>query len=313
MANNNFAVSANDEVISKGKRLLEKMAKPGEKQGEVLGRIFDLVAKNLDGETLTQGGVDVQALDSSLSNIRNMFLAAITGKEQILASKDSKIAEVKALKDQMEKDLRDKLDAAKNEKEAATVQAETAAKAAAQAVKDAQAAKDQAETANNLVAEKDRTIANLADKLSAAEAKITGYDDLVSKEADAQERIRSLLQTIEASKDAHERQIADMERDHADALKAADRALQTEKEASARALADAKKDRDAEIRELQAQMDRKASEAEKDAALATATALTEKEREMTTLLRAADKENARLQARIELLEERIQALESSKK
>ena len=87
MANNNFAVSANDEVISKGKLLREKMAKPGERQGEVLGRIFDLVAKNLDGETLTQGGVDVQALDSSLSNIRTMFLSAITGKEQIVAAK----------------------------------------------------------------------------------------------------------------------------------------------------------------------------------------------------------------------------------
>lgn len=305
MANNNFAVNANDETISKGKRLIEKMAQPGEKQGDVLGRIFDIALKNIDGETLTQGGVDVQALDSSLSNIRTMFLSAITGKEQILASKDSKIAEVKALKDQMEKDLRDKLDAAKNEKEAATIQAETAAKAAAQAVKDAQAAKDQAETANNLVAEKDRTIANLADKLSAAEAKITGYDDLVRKEADAQERIRNLLQTIEASKDAHERQIADMERDHADALKAADRALQTEKDTSERALADAEKDHTAAIRELQAQMERKISDAKKDAALEVANAVAETERKYMDKLREADRENARLQAEVSILREQL--------
>ena len=135
MANNNFAVNANDEVISKGKRLLEKMAKPGEKQGDVLGRIFDLVTERLDGETLTQGGVDVQALDSSLSNIRNMFLAAVTGKEQIIASKDDKISEVKSLKDQMERDLREKLDTAKSEKDAAVEQTGAAARAAAQAVR----------------------------------------------------------------------------------------------------------------------------------------------------------------------------------
>ena len=305
MANNNFAVSANDEVISKGKRLLEKMAKPGEKQGEVLGRIFDLVAKNLDGETLTQGGVDVQALDSSLSNIRNMFLAAITGKEQILASKDSKIAEVKALKDQMEKDLRDKLDAAKNEKEAATVQAETAAKAAAQSVKDAQAAKEQYETANSLVAEKDRTISTLADKLSVAEAKAEGYDDLASKEAEAQEQIKNLLQTIETNKANHERRIADIERDHADAMKAAERALQTEKDASERALADAEKDHTAAIRELQAQMERKISDAKKDAALEAANAVAETERKYMDKLREADKENARLQAEISILREQF--------
>lgn len=293
MANNNFAVNANDEVISKGKRLLEKMAKPGEKQGDVLGRIFDLVTERLDGETLTQGGVDVQALDSSLSNIRNMFLAAVTGKEQIIASKDDKISEVKSLKDQMERDLREKLDTAKSEKDAAVEQAGAAARAAAQAVKEAQAAKEQAETANRLVAEKDRTIATLADKLSATEAKIAGYDDLMRKESESNDQIKDLLRTLETEKNNYERQ------------------LQAEKDAAERALVDAGKDRDAAIRELQAQMDWKIFEAKKDAALATATAVAEKEREMTALLRSADKENAKLQARIELLEERIRAIEPS--
>lgn len=293
MANNNFAVNANDEVISKGKRLLEKMAKPGEKQGDVLGRIFDLVAERLDGETLTQGGVDVHALDSSLSNIRNMFLATVTGKEQIIASKDDKISEVKSLKDQMERDLREKLDTAKSEKDAAVEQAGAAARAAAQAVKEAQAAKEQAETANRLVAEKDRTIATLADKLSATEAKIAGYDDLMRKESESNDQIKDLLRTLETEKNNYERQ------------------LQAEKDAAERALVDAGKDRDAAIRELQAQMDWKISEAKKDAALETATAVAEKEREMTALLRSADKENAKLQARIELLEERIRAIEPS--
>ena len=293
MANNNFAVNANDEVISKGKRLLEKMAKPGEKQGDVLGRIFDLVTERLDGETLTQGGVDVQALDSSLSNIRNMFLATVTGKEQIIASKDDKISEVKSLKDQMERDLREKLDTAKSEKDAAVEQAGAAARAAAQAVKEAQAAKEQAKTANRLVAEKDRTIATLADKLSATEAKIAGYDDLMRKESESNDQIKDLLRTLETEKNNYERQ------------------LQAEKDAAERALVDAGKDRDAAIRELQAQMDWKISEAKKDAALATATAVAEKEREMTALLRSADKENAKLQARIELLEERIRAIEPS--
>ena len=293
MANNNFAVNANDEVISKGKRLLEKMAKPGEKQGDVLGRIFDLVTERLDGETLTQGGVDVQALDSSLSNIRNMFLAAVTGKEQIIASKDDKISEVKSLKDQMERDLLEKLDTAKSEKDAAVEQAGAAARAAAQAVKEAQAAKEQAETANRLVAEKDRTIATLADKLSATEAKIAGYDDLMRKESESNDQIKDLLRTLETEKNNYERQ------------------LQAEKDAAERALVDAGKDRDAAIRELQAQMDWKISEAKKDAALETATAVAEKEREMTVLLRSADKENAKLQARIELLEERIRAIEPS--
>lgn len=245
----NFAVSANEDVITQGRNLLERLAQPGEKQGDVLGRIFDIVEQQEQGETMRQSGIDVQALDSSLANIRTMFLAAATGKEQIVAEKDSKIAEIKALKDKLEKDLRDKLEAADVEKKAAAEQAEAAAKAAAQAIKDAQAAKEQAETANRLVSEKDRTIATLADKLSAAEAKIEGYDDLMQKEAAAQDKIR----------------------------------------------------------ELQTRVERITSDAQKDTALAVANAVAEKEREFATQLRAADKENARLQARIEILEEQLQA------
>ena len=245
----NFAVSASDEIIAHGRELMAQMAQPGEKQGDTLERMFRIVAEHKDGETMKQAGVDVQALDASLSNIRNMFLAAATSKEQIVAIKDNMIAEVKNLKDQMEKDLREKLAAADTEKKAAEEQAEAAAKAAALAIKDAQAAKEQAETANRLVSEKDLTIATLADKLSAAEAKIKGYDDLMQKEAAAQDKIR----------------------------------------------------------ELQTQVERITSDAQKDTALAVANAVAEKEREFATQLRTADKENARLQARIEILEEQLQA------
>ena len=245
----NFAVSASDEIIAHGRELMAQMAQPGEKQGDTLERMFRIVAEHKDGETMKQAGVDVQALDASLSNIRNMFLAAATSKEQIVAIKDNMIAEVKNLKDQMEKDLREKLAAADTEKKAAEEQAEAVAKTAALAIKDAQAAKEQAETANRLVSEKDLTIATLADKLSAAEAKIKGYDDLMQKEAAAQDKIR----------------------------------------------------------ELQTQVERITSDAQKDTALAVANAVAEKEREFATQLRAADKENARLQARIEILEEQLQA------
>lgn len=303
----NFAVNANDEVITKGRELLERLARPGEKQGDVLGRIFDIVEQQEEGETMRQSGIDVQALDSSLANIRTMFLATVTGKEQIITEKDGKIAEIKELKNKMEKDLRDKLDAADAEKKAAAEQAEAAAKAAALAIKDAQAAKEQAETANQLASEKDRTIATLADKLSAAEAKAAGYDDLSRKETEAQERIRSLERDIETRKADHERALAEAGRERAEAEKAAERELSAEKEASKRALAAAEKDHSAAIRELQAQMERKISDAEKDAALAVANAVAEKEREFATQLRAADKENARLQARIEILEEQLRA------
>lgn len=174
----NFAVSASDDVIAQGKRLLEDFAQPGEKQGDVLARIFRIAADKRDGETLREGGVDAQALDASLANIRTMFLAAVGGKEQIIEEKDSKIAEIKTLKDQMETDFREKLIAAAAERDQAVTDAEEAVKKASQAEKEADAARSQLETMKNLASEKDKTIATLAEKLSIAELKAKGYDDL---------------------------------------------------------------------------------------------------------------------------------------
>ena len=328
----NFAVNANDDTIAKGRELLEKLARPGEKQGDVLGRIFDLVERQEEGETMRQSGIDVQALDSSLANIRGMFLAAVTGKEQIIAEKNTKIAEIKGLKDQLEKDLRGQLATASTAKEQALKDADAAAKAAAQAEKDALAAKEQAETKSSLAAEKDRTIATLVDKLSAAESKAAGYDDLSKKEADAQERIRELERAIAANQAEAARKLKDLtaeygrkaaatEREHSDALKAAARDLQAEKEASARVLAAAEKDHETTIRELKAEMAHKISAMEKDAALATVNAVAEKERELTEKMSARqreaekavaekEKENAILRTRVEFLEAQIKSLEA---
>lgn len=258
----NFAVNAADDVIAKGKELIEKLSPHGEKQGDALAKMFRIVEEHLDEETMKQGGVDVEALDSSLENIRNMFLAAVTGREQIVWEKDSKIAEIKKLKDQMEADLREKLRLASAEKDAAVARAEAVAKVAAQAAKDAQAAEERAEIANSLVSEKDRTISTLADKLSTAESRIEGYDSLMKKNSDAQDQIKDLQRTMDSLK----------------------------------------KDHDVVVRELNAKLERQISDAEKDAALAVAKAVANKERELTALLRESEKEIARLQARIEIME-----------
>lgn len=252
----NFAVAAPEEVINQGNELLERLAQPGERKADALSRLFSIVSDQIDEQTMKEGGVDVKGLDASLTNIRTMFLASVSGKEQIVAEKDAKIAEIKAMKEQMEADLRSQLAAAKAEKEQAEKISEAAKEQAAQAIKDAEAAKEQAETANKLAVEKDTTIRTLADKLAAAEEKASGYDSLKAEKEDLHERYKEL-----------ERKLADAVRDLKDA--------------------------------------------EKDGAYALEKAIFEKEREMerqlNDQLRQADKVNAKLQAKIEILEARILA------
>lgn len=286
----NFAVAASEEIINQGNVLLERLAQPGERKADTLGRLFSMVSDQIDGQAMRQGGVDVQALDASLNNIRAMFLASVSGKEQIVAEKDTKIAEIKALKDQMEADLREQVTAAKAEKEQAEKVSEAAAKAAAQAVKDAEAAKEQAETATQLVAEKDKTISTLADKLAIADEKAAGYNDLKTEKEKFQEKCKDL-----------------------------ERQLEAEKAAGQQALKDAEKEADHKIAVLTADYERKLSDAardlqdaKKDAAYALEKAVSEKEREiekqMSDQLRQADRENARLLAKIETLEAKIEEM-----
>lgn len=66
----------------------------------------------------------------------------------------------------------------KDEKDAAEQMATGAAETAAQSMKETAAATERAESVSQLVAEKDRTIGTLAEKLAAAEAKSEGYDAL---------------------------------------------------------------------------------------------------------------------------------------
>lgn len=191
----NFAVNASDEVIAQGKGLIEKLAKPGEKQGDVLGRIFKMVEGQQDSETMRQGGVDVQALDASLSNIRAMFLASVTGKEQVVAAKDEKITEIKTLKDQLERDLREKLAIARAEKEAAETTAAEAVRAKEQAEKAAAAAEKVREAAEKTAEDKKLIADTLAAKLAEAEEKVGGYDDLKTSLSAAQDDLRAAKET----------------------------------------------------------------------------------------------------------------------
>ena len=151
-------------------------------------------------------------------------------------------------------------------KENAEKTATASAQAAGQALKDLAAAEERAESSSQLAAEKEKTISTLAEKLSSAEEKGKKYDGLYESKKTAQEQIHAL-----------ERTIKELEKDHA-----------TEK------------------RELQSEAEQKLSAAQKDAALETLNAVAAKEREMNGQLLQLERENAKLQAKIELLEARLQ-------
>lgn len=225
----------------------------------------------------------VEDYNTAHESAKEEFISALTSKDKTIGALQEKVAQLQ------------------EEKKIAEQTAISASQTANQAVKEASVAKTQAETVSKLVEEKDKTIANMIDKLSIVEEKAVGYDDLKKSEETARGKI------IELQKDM-ERQEVEADRKLKASQEEAERALKAVQDTNARELAELKKDHATEIRELKTDMERKISDAQKDAALLCANEVVKKEREMNALLREADKENARLQVQLESLQEKIAEL-----
>ena len=90
----NFAVSAGEEVIKRGKDLIKAMALEGENQGDTLNRIFDIVEQSRQTASLQRQGIDTKALEASLNNIRNMFEAAVSGRIEVEEDGNRRVREL---------------------------------------------------------------------------------------------------------------------------------------------------------------------------------------------------------------------------
>ena len=104
----NFAIAADENVIARGNKLIEELQEPGEKKGVTLNRLFDLVSTHLQEDQLKRSGVDTEALDASITNIRNLFTAALSGKEEIRTEYERRMAELRERNEELEKNYPDK-------------------------------------------------------------------------------------------------------------------------------------------------------------------------------------------------------------
>lgn len=251
---------------------------------------------------------EIESFEKSVKDIMAAYLNSIEINNNTEARIREQFNSALSSKDKTISDLQIKVDNLQEAKKIAEQTAEAATKSASQAIKDEEVAREQADTATKLAAEKDKTIATLADKLSLAEEKSAGYDALKKSEEQGQITIAGLRKDIEqlnadiitkldAVKTDHDRKMEILKKDHEAEIKE----LVAEMEIL-------KKDHKTEIRELTTEMERKISDTAKDAALATAQAVTNKEREMMEQIRQADKENAKLSVLIEQLQKENEKL-----
>lgn len=303
----------------------------GLNQAQGFDHIMQVVEMDRAKSAVPERLVEIEAFEKCTKDLINAYLNSL----EICKSTEERVREqfASALErqDKTISDLQSKTDELRDAKASAEQTAASAAQAAAQAIKEEEAARKQADTATKLATEKDRTISTLADKLSIAEEKAAGFDELKRSEEQAQATIADLKKDIEVLNAESARKLAAAKADF-------NREIESLKKEHAREISDLKKDHETVIREFTTDMERKVSDAKKDAALLLAQAVAEKEREMmgqlreaeknaTTALaqavsdkehemneqlRTSEKENIKLQAKIEALEARISELTATK-
>lgn len=188
----NFAIAADENVIARGNKLIEELQEPGEKKGVTLNRLFDLVSTHLQEDQLKRSGVDTEALDASITNIRNLFTAALSGKEEIRAEHERRIAELRESNEESEKNYKIQLGKLASEKEDALRKYTDLKELQETAETARKAAEEQAASAVNLVKEKEKTNIMLTEKLRDAEQKAGNYDTLEKENASLKQKVSDL-------------------------------------------------------------------------------------------------------------------------
>ena len=188
----NFAIAADENVIARGNKLIEELQEPGEKKGVTLNRLFDLVSTHLQEDQLKRSGVDTEALDASITNIRNLFTAALSGKEEIRAEYERRMAELRERNEESEKNYKIQLGKLASEKEDALRKYTDLKELQETAETARKAAEEQAASAVNLVKEKEKTNIMLTEKFRDAEQKAGNYDTLEKENASLKQKVSDL-------------------------------------------------------------------------------------------------------------------------
>ena len=147
---------------------------------------------HLQEDQLKRSGVDTEALDASITNIRNLFTAALSGKEEIRAEYERRMAELRERNEESEKNYKIQLGKLASEKEDALRKYTDLKELQETAETARKAAEEQAASAVNLVKEKEKTNIMLTEKFRDAEQKAGNYDTLEKENASLKQKVSDL-------------------------------------------------------------------------------------------------------------------------
>lgn len=205
----NFAISAKDEIADRGQEVLEKLrANDRETKADLFEKMLNLVETKIENNEMETNGIDTEALDASLSNIRALFIAATSGRNELKSSYDKKMAELKLQKDEVEKTLQNRLMDAKDEIKTLQERASGATLLKETAFKNAAAAETKAQTLSDLAEELKKTNAKLQEELEAAQNQLESLDQTRNDFAEAKRKIKEMEMALQSKEESYSASLA---------------------------------------------------------------------------------------------------------
>lgn len=205
----NFAISAKDEIADRGQEVLEKLrANDRETKADLFEKMLNLVETKIENNEMETNGIDTEALDASLSNIRALFIAATSGRNELKSSYDKKMAELKLQKDEVEKTLQNRLMDAKDEIKNLQERASGATLLKETAFKNAAAAETKAQTLSDLAEELKKTNAKLQEELEAAQNQLESLDQTRNDLAETKRKIKEMEMTLQSKEESYSASLA---------------------------------------------------------------------------------------------------------
>lgn len=251
----NFAVSAKDEIADRGQQVLEKLRdNDRETKADLFEKMLNLVETKIENNEMENNGIDTEALDASLSNIRALFIAATSGRNELKSSYDKKMAELKLQKDEVEKTLQNSLMAAKDEIKALQERESGATLLKETAFKNAAAAETKAQTLSDLVEEMKKTNEKLQEELEDAQNQLESVDQTRNELAEAKGKIKKLEKTLQSKEESYTASLASNEKNYQMQL---DFETEKNKYAIEKAVNEAVHQKETEMMEQIRKMDRK--------------------------------------------------------
>ena len=302
----NFRID--QETADAFRKFCEEM---GMNQAQGFDHIMQVVETDRAKTIMPERRTEIESFEKALKDIHEGYLYSLEiNKNAEDRIREQFISSIKRNEKTID-DLREKIEKLQDQNaaiESLRVEAEKEADAAKER---AFVAASQREAAKKAAADQEQINALLTKQLEEATAKLEGYDALRDSEAALKEEVADLKYAVKEAETtlSHAKEMYEAKLEEAKKVAEKCAAL----EASEAALKE-----NVMLLERNVEDERKASEnalkqAQAAAELALERAVIEKEREMNAQIRQADKENARLAARIEQLEARIAELGTQNK